>query len=345
MPSDDPVRVAVEVLHPVTERFRSALTATHEQLGALLATQRAGTGARVEQTARELGAFAAGHFDFERLASLVAAPDVLPVAVCERMEQAQRTLQEVIEQVTTTPVVTVPAGGNLHGAVHASLALLGRAFGAALSVQLAKSGRLNGTDHAGLLERFPHARWNRGERLLAPPLAASVEGGDLNAGALADVLDGTQKLLLVVRGACPPAPLVRLITPGTYVAQVGTGDDLTAFATFDGPAIAAIVPEGAARFTHAPAAGQELAARLRIDFLPTQMPTRAIGAVSVRQQAEELRQLAALGALSASAAAGTMTSWAKEFDGAGAGGGSAKSDAVDLLAGWLLRQAQLDTKS
>ena len=345
MPFDEAVRAAVEALNPATERFRSAVTTTHEQVGAQLASHKAGAGARAEQTAREMGAFAAGHFDFERIAKLVEHTDVLPAAGYERIGQAQKALHDVLGSVARTPVVTVPLGGNLHNAVAAALSLLGRAFGAALSVQLAKSGRHGTAEHAGLLDGFAYSRWNKSERQVAPPLVVSVDGSDLNAGGLAEFLDGTQKLLLVVREACPPAALVRLITPGTFVMQTSTPADLARFAAFAGPGVAALVPEGSARFVHDPAGGAEMGARLAVTFMPAKLPTHPVGAISVGQQVEELKQLAALGVMSASAAAGTVATWAKDF-GASSGNGAAKSsDPVDLLAGWLLRQAKFDVKA
>ncbi len=74
----------------------------------------------------------------------------------------------------------------------------------------------------------------------------AVDGSEVHAGALAEFADGREKLVLVVRGASAPAPLARCITPGTLVLQTDDGRGLDRVAAFDGPAIAAIVPEGAA---------------------------------------------------------------------------------------------------
>ncbi len=118
-----------------------------------------------------------------------------------------------------------------------------------------RGGRYRPAEHDSLLDAAEFRAWNKAERRFAPPLVVEVDGADLHAGALLDFADGREKIVLVVRGAMPPAPLVRCITPGTFVLQTVDGTRPRPLAAFDGPAIAALVPEGAAVFLHDPGAG------------------------------------------------------------------------------------------
>ncbi|MBK6307526.1 MAG: hypothetical protein IPF47_18080 [Gemmatimonadetes bacterium] len=132
---------------------------------------------------------------------------------------------------------------------------------------------------------------------------------DLHIGGLADYLDGREKLVLVVRGASPPAPLVRLITPGTMVLQTSDDSGLDLVATTSGTAVAALVPAEAARFLHDPAQGREPWQRLTVWHMPP-APKNALGGLSAWQMQEDLRQLEALAAgPTATAAAGRGARW------------------------------------
>jgi ribonuclease E len=179
--------------------------------------------------------------------------------------------------------------------------------------------------HTPSLERFPFAQWNRTERYLAPPLVIDVRGADVWAAGLAEFLDGHVKLVLVVTGDTSPAPLARLITPGIYVQQATLASELPGLASWDGPGVAALVPETAARFTHNPKAGPSPAERLRVEFLPAAAPRKAIDGISPAQQADELAMLAAL-AQPAPAPAAPVAA-------------PAAASPADLLAAWLLAQS------
>ncbi len=95
----------------------------------------------------------------------------------------------------------------------------------------------------------------RGRARLCPPLVIEVEGQDLRPASLAELLEGGQKIVLVVNGPAAPAPLVRLITPGVTVIQTDDPAELSALGAVDGPGIAALMPEGAAKFMHIPGDG------------------------------------------------------------------------------------------
>jgi hypothetical protein len=158
-----------------------------------------------------------------------------------------------------------------------------------------------------------------------------LDGAALRAGELAEFLDGNVKILLVARGATPPAPLVRLITPATFVLQTSGEQGLDRFAEFQGPAVAAIVPDGCAQFVHDPDAGPELWERIEIVHIPDAAPGRAIGGVSAFQMTEELHQLKTLGR-----ARGPE---AEEGEAVPAPAGE---DPADKLAAWLLSRADLN---
>ena len=102
-------------------------------------------------------------------------------------------------------------------------------------------------------------------------------------------------------------------------------------AAHDGPGVAALVEAGAAIFTHDPAAGRTTWERMKVDHVPKDPPRAAVGVFSAEQQAEELRQLAALATRPSTAAmaAGAAAAPAAER-------GAALADPVGSLAGWLL---------
>jgi hypothetical protein len=102
---------------------------------------------------------------------------------------------------------------------------------------------------------LPFEEWTKAERQARPPIVLRVQGTDLHAGGLERFLDGGQHIVLIVEGPSSPAPLARLVTPGTLVLQTNDEFGLEEFANATGPAIAAIVPDTAARFLHDPGAG------------------------------------------------------------------------------------------
>jgi len=173
---------------------------------------------------------------------------------------------------------------------------------------------------------LPQSRWNRAERMIAPPLIVLVDGADLWAAEIAPILDGRQTIVFVVRGACPAAPLARLITPSVFVLQTSKPDMLANVQAAEGPAVAALVPEGCAEFVHTPA---NAAVHERVSVLVApDVPRRAIGAWSARQQQDDLQLLMEL--------ATPGVTKPKPIPGAPSATGA---DPVEQLAGWLLSQA------
>jgi hypothetical protein len=337
MPSnkDERVEMALRALTGPTNAFQSALSATVEQVKGILATQQSPNGAQQAQQTAALGVFASGRIDSERFSALFNQTQTLDSTTVETIGRALEALSELASRKQDLFVVSVEPGGSLRQAVCGALKEVGRAFGAARVAELSKSGGYRHAEHAKYLGSFPFSRWNKTERRIAPPLVVEVDGRDLYGDGLTEFLDGAQKFVLVVRGETPPAPLVHHITPSTFVLQTADEASLARFAAWDGPGVAAIVPESAARFTHDPSAGPELLRRISVEHMPEDGPSKALGGLSVDQQRESLRQLAALAAQPAAPAP------SGDGQAAAPAAPSAPVDPVDKLAAWLLSQADL----
>jgi hypothetical protein len=327
MPSDDRVTLALGALARPIAEFRAALAGALAQANAYLASQRTGPAAQEVRLQRELGVFANGRLDTHRFAALFATSNTLAPENAARIERAVQVLEDVLARGEALFLVDVEPGGSLARVVEEALSNIGRAFGAILSVELVRGSRYRASEHDALLDRMDFRTWTRDERRFAPPLVVTLDGADLHVGGLSDFADGREKIVLVVRGECAPAALVRLITPGTLVLQTSDGTGLDRVATTDSPAIAAMVPEGVACFLHDPDAGKESWRRLTVWNVPA-APRRALGGTSAWQMGEDLRQLGAL----ASAPIGAETP---------AGHLPAGGDTVDRLAQWLLGQSDL----
>jgi len=326
MPSDDRVRAALEVLSGPTQAFRSTLARTADDVSRLLRARAATKEAKTASVAAELGPFARGRIAVERFAQTFDYQPSVNGGAAQVIRRSHDTLAALLDRGEDLFCVTVDQGASLRDAVATRLADLGRAFGVARVARDAQSGAP--TDrHAPALERFPFAQWNRAERNLAPPLVIEVRGADLWAASLAEFLDGHVKLVLVVTGDASPAPLARLIAPSIYVQQAGSASELAGLVSWDGPGVAALVPETAARFLYDPKAGRSSAERLRVAHLPTEPPRKAIDGISAAQQADELAMLAAL-------AQPTPVAATEQ-----AGAARAAADPAELLAAWLLAQA------
>ena len=287
MPSDASIQSAIDALRRPIATYRSYVAAARERARAILASD-----SGIDRARLELGSFGATRIDVARFAELRrgAALDALSRY---RLERASVVLAELDAADDSAFVAAVPAGDSLRVTVARALARLGRAFGATAVVELVRGGRYEPERHDSVLEAYAFERWTKAERAHAPPLIVTVDGADLRAGALTDLLDVGSRLLLLVRGAATPAPLVRLITPGTLVMQTRNLDSLARVASADGPAIAALFEQEAALFTHDPAAGRSTWQRLTVSHRPTP-PKKSIAGLSPRQQQEELLQLDAL---------------------------------------------------
>jgi hypothetical protein len=330
MPSDPVsgtmVQRAQEALAPAHHAFRAAVEDALARGEAWWTEQAASDADRSARVRAELGAFAAGHVNPKRFAALFGRPRVLTPEVRKEMKRALEALREACAEADVM-TVSVNGDGSLAVAIDDALAEAGRAFAAARVIASARAD--NTATPTPAVVHLPFQSWNRAERRSAPPLVVTVAGSDLHAGTLGDYADGRQKIILVVDGACPPAALVRLVTPGTFVMQTTDPAALERMVHFDGPAIAAIVPDSAAAFTHDPASGTEPWQRMSIERIPTP-PLAAVPGMSAWQLREDLRQLEALAAAPASRPIPPGDPAAAD-----------SPDAVNRLASWLLGQADL----
>ena len=334
MPSDERVARVLDILKDSHRAFRSALATTLEQVrGSLDKRRSAGNGAPTP-LASELGSFAAGRIDPARFAKLMAREPALDEGAVDRIERAYKVLGDVAGRADELCVVDVPPGASLRDEVSRALASIGRAYGAAHGIEQARSG--SGEFDEAWFSAYRFRQWSRVERQIAPPLVIHVDGADLRAEGLAEFLDGQLRLVLIVRGACAPAPLVRLVSPGVFVMQTTQLEDLVRMTRATGPAVAALVPEGAACFVHDPDGGKHGWERVTVSALPKASPRVALGGRSTFQQNEELLQLEALADRPAAGAAAAAPAGAP-----GAAPVFAPADPVDKLAAWLLAQADL----
>lgn len=330
MPSDPRTAAALAALQPARESFASAVAATLEELRVYLDTHQSEAGDRLAVLAAELGPVGTQHIDVERLARVLTPEPTVPPAVHAVLVRALEALRAVADEGEDGFVLDVPPGESLYAMVADRLARLGRAMGATRVATAAREGRYRPAEHDRWLERFPFGSWNQAERAVAPPLVVEVDGADLRPAGLAEFCDGLTKIVLVVRGDATPAPLVRLVTPRTFVAQSAEEGVIARLVAWNGPGVVGLMPAGTARFVHDPAAGAALAARLVVGELPSLDHRKRAGPFTAAQQREELEQLQSLQAAAAAApVAAAVTAPPREEDPAG------------KLAAWLLQQADL----
>jgi hypothetical protein len=331
MPSDRQshtiVSQAREALAPAQQAFRAVCEAALAQGEAWWSEQAASEEDRAARLRAELGPFADGHVDAARFGALFGRAQTLEPDARSHMRCALNVLRGASTR-TSVMTVSVPPGGSLLATMDDALADAGRAFAAARVIERVRAGH-DSTEPRVALADLPFRSWTRTERRYAPPIVVTVAGSDLHAGALGDYVDGRQKIVLIVEGPCPPAPLVRLVTPGALVVQTTDCAALERVARFDGPAAAAVVPESAAWFVHDPTAGTEPWQRLSIQRLPSP-PFAPVPGMSAWQLREDVRQLEAL---VAAPTTGTIPP--------GAALSTQAPDAVDRLASWLLSQSDL----
>jgi len=329
MPSDSRHAAALEAVAGSRERFRSNVARTIEEVRGLIAARDSSTEDRGARLAEELGSFADGWIDASRLAEVLVEPHRVGTTEVGQIERALDVLVSLQKTGDEAFVSRLESRGSLALHVGRELSLLGRAFGAARVIERVRDGLYRGGDHA-LLDGVPFERWNRAEREMAPPLVVELDGGDLQTGGLIDLLDGAVRLVLIVNGEAPPAAVAKLITPGVTIVQTDDPGELARISDAEGPALAALLPEGAPRIVHEPSAGPG-PGTLLVERLPESPPDRPIGRASVFRQAEDLRQLRALASPEAGAAAPTGA----------APGATAGLDPAGTLAAWLLGQADV----
>jgi hypothetical protein len=313
---------------PITnaqQDFKARIAAEIGRAEAFLADNRSSDEQKAELTGVTLGEFAGGRIDASRFQSLLASNSRADPATVDRVVEAAAILRDATGRLDEMTKLACPPGAHVRNVVADALGEIGRVFGAARVIELARTERYLEASHGRYLLGLPFAQWSRAERSVTPWMRVIVRGEDLHATSLVEFLDGGLHLVLKVDGACPPAPLARLASPGVWVGQVPGHPGLAGFKTFEGPAVAAFVPEGAALFTHDPRRGKRSWERFEVEHLP-RAPRGALGGISAAQMGEDLALLEAL----------SMTPTVRE-DGAAA----EPTDPADQLASWLLHEAGL----
>jgi hypothetical protein len=358
LPSDLRIQQALDALAEPIKTFRSTLANTSEQIRLLISTRVEHTGATEKVARAELGEFAAGRIDAERMAKLFSGVEPPTIGHGEAVARALDVCNELLARRENLFRIEVAEGDDLRTAVGRALADIGRAFAATRIVELIAQDRYLASEHAALLDSHPFEHWSRAERKVDLPLVVCVAGRDLRVGGLADFLDRSVALVLLVEGEAPPAPLVRLITPGVLVMQIVDPRELEWITRHDGPRVVALMPASAAQFRHDPAGGPALADRIVVTHLPDEKPRR-LGVSSRFQQREDLAQLEALTASPEAStrigeAAATPEATVEETEAEDPSIASTidtpnlthsvaapPMDAADKLSAWLLEQADL----
>jgi hypothetical protein len=335
MPSDTLVEKALEVTADARESFLTAVRMAADQIGAQVRSHDTPASEALNQVAAELGALAEGLIDPSRFPAQAGEKGALDDSSADLLRRAGEALDGLSGAKPEDFVLTVSEGGDVSAAVGKALARFGRAFGAA---ELAKQARMGGggTDAAvDRLSSYPAAEWRIRERELAPPLVVSTSGSGLDLAGLRNLLEGSQIIVLLAEGSCPPAPLAPLLSPGVFLLQTTNADELSELSGIQGPAVIAVLPEGAAEWVHDPRGGETLAARLTVRALPDGDQIRLMDGLSAWRQREDLAHLAVL----ANAAKGGPAAGDTPSENGVAAGKPAEP--VDLLAAWLIRQADL----
>jgi hypothetical protein len=326
MPFDELKRRVLDALDERREAYHSAVATAVDEVRTVLDAQKAPAGEKGARAAAELGAFASGRIDTQRFESLFSEEEKLDDDAVQKIEAALKTLTELMEAGEGLHQAKVRNGGDLRDVVRDALARAGRAFGAGRTVERVRSGG-EAVDYE---DGFSPILWNRAERTVAPPLVVELDGADLRPAGLADYLEGGQAIVLLVRKPAPPAALARLVAPGTLVVQAtmdDVDDGLDALHGWDGPAVMAVLPEGAAVFRYLP---KEDGGELVVESTPEDEP-KPVGRLSTTRQEAELSLLRLLDG----AVAGRVVA------AAGDGATAEAADPTDKLAAWLLRQATI----
>lgn len=313
MPSDERLTTALNFVATERDAFRSALAATLEQVRGIVTNQR--------DVSAELGAFANGRIQFERFAAILEKDARPKKSALNSIRHAQQLLTATLSVGDQLHIVEVPENGDLLALTQEALAIAARAFAAAYAIELIRSGREDDNHQEVLLAPLAPDRWTRAEREVAPPMVVRVHGNDLRLGGFEDLLQGNQKIVLLVDGFAPPAPLVRLISPGVFVMQCRTLDAVKRMSEVRGPGIAAVFADEAAAFVYDGA--------LTIESLPQELPRRPTRTQTVFRQKEDLELLKRLSSAQPPAEAAADEASGEE------------SRAGDRLAAWLLKQVEL----
>ncbi|HET8774243.1 MAG TPA: hypothetical protein VFP80_10645, partial [Thermoanaerobaculia bacterium] len=325
MPSDATALEALHVVSGAIAAYQTRVAAVADRIGHYLAASDESSGGGVE--AEQLGEFASGRIDIERFSALWEEREALDQSERNVLEHAHDLLRDIATRPGDYFITNLQPGARLTATLAHTFADFGRSFGAMMIAEMVRTGRFR-TEDFELLHGFPRFRWTRAERGMSPPVIVTLDGADLWAGEVAQYLDGNQKIILVVRPPAPPAALVRLITPGTLVIQSCNVAGLEPLLAVEGPAVAALMPDGAAEFIHRPGSAPSHE-RITISTKPAGA-RKGVEGWTTWQQQQELDQLYTL-------AAAPVIAQEKQPQPA--------SDPADRLASWLLSHSDLSPAS
>lgn len=321
MPFDATALEALHVVSGAIAAYQSQVAAVADRIAQYLAAHEDEATGSAE--AEQLGVFAAGRIDVERFSALWEERRALDQSERALLTRSHDALRDIASRPGDHFITNLPTGGRLTTALANTFTDLGRCFGAMMIAEMVRTGRFR-TEDFELIHGFPRFRWTRAERGMSPPVIVTLDGADLWAGEVAQYLDGNQKIVLVVRPPAPPAALVRLITPGTLVLQSCSVTGLQPLNAVEGPAIAALMPDGAAEFIHRPGTSPAHE-RMTISTKPTGA-RKGVEGWTTWQQQQELDQLYSM-------AAAPVIAHEQQPQPA--------SDPADRLASWLLSHADL----
>lgn len=330
MPSDGSlISDALAAMAEPAGEFHSALVLAVEDLRSFLARHRAADGPPEDLAAAELGAFGEGRVDANRFAALIAPPRAIGTAELHNVERALEALVAAEAKGTDLLKETVHRSGDLRETVTRVLCRIGTVFGVVRGVAPLLEGSGEAVDPERLTDGYSFGSWTRAEKAAAPPLFIEVDAPDLKAAGLSEFLEGGQKIVLVVSGTAPPAPLAPLVSPGVMVLQTADPADLESVGRFRGPAVVALAADGLVPFRHDPAAGNSYSERLQVGDMPAPGARPGLG-FRENEDLRHLRELAT-GLRTAAPEAGAVSAAAVDA--------APDDDPVGRLAGWLLQQA------
>ena len=325
MPSEPMWQHALAAVARERAAYTAAVARANDQLRLLLGTMTPHD--RTDnRSAEQLGAFAAGHIDSSRFTDVFTPTSAIPADAIPTVRYAQYLLKATLTLGDEAFCFTLPSGEDLRDATRRALAVLGRVFAAGHAVAAIRAKQVIPVQPEPLLSPLPPEQWSKAERGIAPPVAIELDGADLRVGGLETLLQGAQKIVLLVKGAAPPAALVRLITPNVFVMQCADATELGEFTHFEGAGIAAVIPD-AIHFVHDPDA--RTYPRLRVIARPERAIKR-LGNITAFQQMEEVRWLDQLAGM-----------YEQQATHNGNTSNTQPHEPGDQLAAWLLKQATL----
>ena len=320
MQSDDRVAGALAALRAPIDQYRFAVSAALDRARAVVAAE-----SENRSQLSPLGDFASGLISIERFAQVAGGAVPISATAHAVIARCIEALEQILDSRDNAFVVN--AGNDVARAVNTAFARLGSAFQCARIVELIRRGEYDLSLH-GLPGEKQFSEWGPAERRIAPPLVVVANGELVDPMSIAPFIDGSVKIVLILKGETSPALLARLISPQVFVAQSSDATVLAALKDFDGPAVIALIAAKEAQFTHDPRGGWAAWQRLRITHMPDAAVRRGLGKRSAWQMREDLAHLKSLADLPSVTSDRTSRPPAPAI-----------ADPAERIAAWLLEQS------